>query len=80
VTQEKLPRFPQSAYDYTKDIEPTLGAGLGPETPRLTVCYKEDVLGVALRWQTGKFVEKNTLAAFNSMYGASMPPPVVLQL
>ena len=67
-------------YDYTKDIDPTPGAGLGPDTPRLTVCYKEGHLGVALRWQTGKYVEKNTMAAFNSMYGASMPSPVVLQL
>ena len=67
-------------FDYTKDIEPVPSAGLGRNAPRLTVCYKDGVLGVALRWQTGKIMEKNTLAAFNSMYGASIPPPVVLQL
>ena len=64
-------------FDYTKDIESTSGAGLGPETPRVTVCYKDGVSGVALRWQTGKYVEKDTMAAFNSMYGSSMTQPII---
>ena len=35
---------------------------------RLTICYFEDQLGVAIRWKTGRRVEINTLETFKSMY------------
>ena len=37
-------------------------------SPRLTICYNNDVLGLAVRWNTGAFEEVNTLTTFKSMY------------
>ena len=34
------------------------------------ICYREGVLGVAVRIDTGRRIEKNTLQAFKSMYGS----------
>jgi hypothetical protein len=36
--------------------------------PRVTICYNEGVLGVAIRTPTGIIVEKNTLNSYKSMY------------
>ena len=35
---------------------------------RLTVCYKQGQLGVALRWRTNQQEVINTLETFRSMY------------
>ena len=37
------------------------------------ICYREGVLGVAVRIDTGRRTEKNTLQAFKSMYGSQKP-------
>ena len=37
------------------------------------ICYREGVLGVAVRIDTGRRIEKNTLQAFKSMYGSQKP-------
>jgi hypothetical protein len=57
-------------YNYEEDIVRQPGWGLsGQDKPRLTICYKEGVLGVALRWNTGEMEEMNRLTAYKSMYG-----------
>ncbi len=55
---------------YDLDIVKQPGWGLSGYTkPRLTICYKDGVLGVALRWNTGNTEEKDRLTAYKSMYG-----------
>jgi len=54
--------------DYVTDVEPQPGWGVGVFHPRLTICYRAGVLGVALRWNTGVLKESNRLSAFKSMY------------
>jgi hypothetical protein len=39
--------------------------------PQKAICYREGVLGVAVRIDTGERVKKNTLQAFKSMYGSN---------
>lgn len=52
------------------DVYANRGWGMtGPRnTLRITVCYSEGQLGVAVRWKTGRSVEINTLETFRSMY------------
>ena len=38
------------------------------KTPRLTICYRQNVLGVAVRWATGENEIVNTMVAYRSMY------------
>ena len=45
----------------------TTGAG---GRARLTVCYRNGNLGFAVRWNTGRFKEVNTLETFKSMYSS----------
>ena len=52
-------------YDYVK-TQPGCGVLLG--SPRLTICYNQGVLGVAIRWHTGTYREQNRLSAYRSMY------------
>ena len=44
------------------------GIRVGYETVRLTVCYNNGVLGLCLRFATGKMKEVNDLEAYKSMY------------
>jgi hypothetical protein len=37
-------------------------------TIRTTVCYNQDILGVAIRWKTGRNIEIDTMETFRSMY------------
>ena len=55
-------------FDYEADIKSQPGWGVTPTQPRLTICYKDGVLGVALRYDTGHRDEKNTFHTFRSMY------------
>lgn len=61
-------------FDYDVDIVPQPGFGVLPDCPRLTVCYRGGVLGVALRYDTGERRNEKTLETFRSMYVA--PPSV----
>lgn len=54
--------------DYEKDIQTQPGWAVSIGAPRTTICYRGDVLGVALRWHTGTFCNKNRLNAYRSMY------------
>jgi hypothetical protein len=51
-------------------VESNRGWGMtGPKnTVRLTICYRQGQLGVAVRWNTGEKEEINTLQTFKSMY------------
>ena len=55
-------------FDYDKDIKTQPGWGVVIGKPRLTICYCQNVLGVAIRWNTGNFKEVNRLSAYCSMY------------
>jgi hypothetical protein len=57
--------------DYDTHIVNQPGWGLGGQTkPRYTICYNDGVLGVALRWKTEEFEQKDSLTAYKSMYGS----------
>lgn len=58
-------------FDYEKDIKHDLGWGAKDE-PRLTICYSKNVLGVVIRWNSGKFKQEDRLTAFQSMYPSKM--------
>jgi hypothetical protein len=49
----------------------------GLYTPQKVICYREGVLGVAVRIDTGERVKKNTLQVFKSMYGSNKPALVL---
>jgi hypothetical protein len=55
-------------FDYETQVKTQAGWGVGPDAPRVTVCYKNGVLGAAVRWDTGEFRENNRLNAYRSMY------------
>ena len=57
-----------SVLDFETQVETQPGWGCTADTPRLTICYRGGVLGVAVRSDTGRTVERNTLVTFNSMY------------
>ena len=54
--------------DYETQVKTQPGWGVGPNAPRITVCYNNDILGAAIRWHTGEFREMNRLNAYRSMY------------
>lgn len=57
--------------DYDRDIkgkDEGWGVSGSGGSARLTVCYRGEVLGIAVRWNTGAIVPVNTLATFGSMY------------
>jgi len=55
-------------FDYETDILPQKGWGVLPDIPRLTICYKNDILGIALRFDTGNVETVSTLVTHKSMY------------
>jgi hypothetical protein len=57
-------------FDYDRDIKTELGYGISGRggSSRITICYKAGVLGIALRYDTGRKEFKRTLEAFQSMY------------
>jgi len=55
-------------FDYDTDIKSQPGWGVKEGSPRLTICYCQDILGVAIRWHTGNFEQLNLLNAYRSMY------------
>jgi len=55
-------------FDYDTQIATQPGWGVGANRPRLTICYKNGVLGVAIRWNTGETRMQDRLSAFRSMY------------
>ncbi len=57
-------------FDYERDIKTEMGYGISGKggSSRITICYKDGVLGVALRYDTGRKEIKRTLEAFQSMY------------
>jgi len=57
-------------FDFERDVKTQPGWGVGPDEPRLTICYRGEELGIALRRNTGRTRSVNTLTAFNSMYSA----------
>lgn len=59
--------------DYDLDVC-KMGWGVGPESPRLTICYKNGHLGVAIRWDTGVKREEDTLSSYKSMYCPRVVP------
>jgi hypothetical protein len=61
-------------WDYDRDVVVARGGGsVTPGQPRLTICYKDGVLGVAVRWHTNHYQEDmNPLRTVRSMY--SSPP------
>jgi hypothetical protein len=57
-----------SVLDFETQVETQPGWGITAEHPRLTICYRNGVLGVAIRYDTGTTTEKDTLVTFKSMY------------
>jgi hypothetical protein len=57
-----------AVYDFERDILSQPGWGVGPDEPRLTICYRGDEVGVALRYDTGLTDEVNSLETRRSMY------------
>ena len=56
-------------FDYDIDVKTNLGWGVTIVKPRLTICYHQNVLGVAIRWHSEKFEESSTiLNSYRSMY------------
>lgn len=53
--------------DFANDVETQPGWAT-EGGPRLTICYDKGVLGVAVRFATGKMTEKNTLVTCKSIY------------
>lgn len=60
--------------DYETQVKTQPGWGVGPESPRVTVCYNNDVVGAAFRWNTGESRETNRLYAYRSMYPTRYTP------
>lgn len=54
--------------DYEIDVVPSPRWGVTQTNPRLAVCYRAGVIGVALRYYTGETETVNTLETFKSMY------------
>jgi hypothetical protein len=57
-----------SVFDFETQVKTQPGWGVTADTPRLTICYQDGVLGVAIRYDTGITVEQDTLVTFKSMY------------
>jgi hypothetical protein len=58
--------------DYNTNVKPQPGWGVGLDSPRITVCYNNDMLGAAIRWHTGEFCQSNRLNAYRSMYPSKL--------
>ncbi len=54
--------------DYESQVKTQKGWGVHPNDVRLTICYRDDVLGVAVRYDTGETEMRNSLEAYRSMY------------
>jgi hypothetical protein len=54
--------------EYSTDIQLQPGWGVTLNNPRLTICYNNGTLGVAIRWHTGRTEESNRLITYRSMY------------
>jgi len=55
--------------DYERDIKnKDVGWGVSSERPRITICYNKDILGIAIRFDTGNTEVVNTLKTYRSMY------------
>lgn len=57
-----------SVLDYEEDIVTQPGWGVTADNPRLTICYNNGELGLAVRYDTGRTSERDTLTTFKSMY------------
>ena len=56
-------------FDYKRDIIPTPGWGLYKKIkPRMTICYDDGILGVAIRYKTDRIKTNNTLRGKGTMY------------
>ena len=56
-------------FDYKSDIIPTPGWGLYKKIkPRMTICYDDGILGVAIRYKTDRIKTNNTLRGKGTMY------------
>ena len=57
-------------FDYDRDIKTEAGWGISGKggSSRITICYKNGVLGLGLRYDTGRKEIRSTLEAFRSMY------------
>lgn len=56
-------------FDFDEDIVPQSGWGVTDSDPRITICYKDGVCGVAFRARHhSKVVEISTLSTYKSMY------------
>jgi hypothetical protein len=58
--------------DYMTQVKNQPGWGVGPDSPRVTICYNNGAIGAAIRWHTGAFAERNRLNAYRSMYPSRM--------
>ena len=56
-------------FDY-EEIKSAPGWGVLIEKTRIVICYRNEVLGIALCYNTGNFIEQDTLSAIKSMYSS----------
>ena len=61
-----------SILEYETDVKSQPGWGVGPDSPRITVCYNNGLVGAAIRWHTGEFRQSNRLNAYRSMYPSKL--------
>jgi hypothetical protein len=54
--------------DFENDIKTQPGWGININEPRVTICYRGEELGIALRYDTGDVRSVNTLETRRSMY------------
>jgi hypothetical protein len=54
--------------DYDTQVKTQSGWAIAKNEVRLTICYQGDVLGIAVRYDTGLTEEQNSMAAYRSMY------------
>ena len=55
-------------FEEIEESERGWGVSGGGGCARLTICYRNNVLGIAVRWDTGEKLSINTLETFKSMY------------
>jgi hypothetical protein len=56
-------------FDY-EEIRAAPGWGVLIDHPRIIICYRNNILGIALCINTGEFIIHDTLSAIKSMYGS----------
>lgn len=54
--------------EYETQVKTQPGWGVLLDSPRVTVCYNNGVVGAAFRWHTGNFHQSNRLNTYRSMY------------